>query len=102
MKKTYGLREWWKRVEDEMEMPINEVIRLFIKDRYSRKMTSEVLEIDPKTLKRYCDRKKIKFPDRLDLREECKPKGGIRGIVRNPWGRGGKPKKGRNKKLKRN
>jgi len=102
MKKKYGLRQWQKRVEDEFEMPFDVLIKLFIKDKYSRKMAAEVMEIDKDTLKRYCTRNKIKFPDRLDLREECKPKGGIKGIVRNPWGRGGKPKKGRNKKLKRN
>jgi uncharacterized protein YlaI len=89
----YGLRKWQQRVEAEFEMPLKEVIRLFIKDGYSRNMAAATMEIDKDTLKRYCLKNKITFPDRMHLRDECKPRCFKRGIVRNPWGRKGKPKK---------
>lgn len=98
---SYGLHEWKKRVEDEFEMPVKEVVRLFIKDRYSMRLAAETMGIDVETLKRYCQNKKISFPKRIDLRDECKPKPGVFGLVRNPWGRKGKPKKKRKLKQKK-
>ena len=98
--KRYGLHEWKKRVEDEFEMPVREVVRLFIKDRYSMKMAAATMEIDVETLKRYCLRKNVKFPDRINLRDECKPRPLKLGIIRNPWGVKGKPKKKLLKKQK--
>lgn len=97
----YGLRQWQQRVENDFEMPLKELIRLFIKDRYSRNMAADTMEIDRNTLKRYCLRNKITFPDRMHLRDECKPRCFKQGIVRNPWGRKGKPKK-RTRKSKPN
>ena len=98
--RSYGLREWQQRVEEEFEMPLKELIRLFIKDRYSRNMAADTMEIDRGTLRRYCLRNKIVFPDRMSLRDECKPRCFKKGIVRNPWGRKGKPKKRKSRQKK--
>ena len=96
----YGLRQWQQRVEEDFEMPLKELIRLFIKDRYSRNMAADTMEIDRGTLRRYCLKNKIVFPDRMSLRDECKPRCFKKGIVRNPWGRKGKPKKRKSRQKK--
>jgi hypothetical protein len=97
--KQYRLTEWKKKLEDDFEMPVRELVRLFIKDRYSMKMAAATMGIDVDTLRRYCRQHKMSFPDRINLRDECKPKPNKLGIVRNPWGCKGKPKKRKRKAI---
>lgn len=76
---------WKERIREEYEMPARQVICLFAKDRYSKWFTAKVLNISVNTLKAYCARNGIQFPDRINLREDCKPKPW--GKVNNPLGR---------------
>lgn len=91
-KRTYTKYEWKERVSAEFEMPVRELVELFISDKYSMAMTAKTIGIDVDTLKRFCVPRGIKFPDRMDLRPDCKPKSHKKGRINNPWGSKGKPK----------
>jgi hypothetical protein len=87
---TFKKHEWKRRIRHEFDEPAKMVIISFAKQGYSKLLTAGAIGITAQTLRNYANREKIKFPDRDELREECKPKPRKLGIVRNPWGRRGK------------
>jgi hypothetical protein len=91
--------KWRKRVSDEFGAKVKVVIakvkvviQSFADSGYSKLLCAGAIGITTQTLLRYCRENDIKFPDRIDLRDECKPKPGKRGYTNNPYGRAGKPK----------
>lgn len=87
------MKPYWKqRIRKEFEAPAREVIQSFADDGYSKRLTAGAIGITTQTLLKYCRKEGISFPDRNNLREECKPKPyGLKGKINNPWGRRGKP-----------
>ena len=86
-----GINNNWKQqIRKEFDAPAKEVIQSFADDRYSKRLTAGAIGITLQTLIRYCRENNISFAARIDLREECKPKPRVKGIVRNPFGRRGK------------
>jgi hypothetical protein len=81
---------WKQRIKQEFGEPAKAVIISFARDGYSKRLTAGALGINGQTLLAYCRQENISFPDRQHLREECKPKPHVKGIVRNPWGSKGK------------
>ena len=81
---------WKQRIKQEFGEPAKIVILSFARDGYSKRLTAGAIGITGQTLLAYCRREGIEFPERKDLREECKPKPSVKGLVRNPWGRAGK------------
>ncbi len=90
---------WRQEVRQEFGAPAKEVILSFATSGYSKELTAPAIGISKQTLLRYCRKENIKFPKRIDLRPECKPKPRVKGIVRNPWGRRGKNEKEDNRHL---
>jgi hypothetical protein len=82
---------WKQRIRKEFETPTRDLIQSFADDGYSKRLTAGAIGITVQTLLNYCRKENIQFPSRKDLREECKPKPRKLGIVRNPFGRRGKP-----------
>lgn len=83
---------WRQRIKKEFGVPARVVIESFANDGYSKRLTAGAIGITTQTLRNYCRRENINFPDRNNLREECKPKPyGLKGKINNPWGRRGKP-----------
>ena len=83
--------KWRHRVSIEFDAPVKIVIQSFADSGYSKRLCAGAIGIHTQALLRYCRENNIKFPDRINLREECKPKPGKRGYSNNPWGRNGKP-----------
>jgi len=98
-KMNYKKHLWRRRLCDEFGITVKELILSFATEGYSMRLTIGALGINMETLRNYCRREGIQFPDRAHLRAECKPRPGAsaKGHINNPWGRAGKPfKKGKN------
>jgi hypothetical protein len=93
---TNDVKHKWKTiVRREFGAPAKVVIKSFAESGYSKRLTAAALEINRQTLRVYCIKEGIVFPSRNDLRDECRPRpcpSSMKGTVRNPWGRAGKPK----------
>ena len=88
---TFAKYQWQDRVRHEFGVvSIKQFVQQSANDHWSMAATALMMDIRPETLKRYCRIKDIRFPGRMELREDCKPKPLKKGIVRNPWGRKGK------------
>jgi len=87
---TFKKHEWQQRIRHEFDAPARTVIISFAESGYSKELTAPVIGITKQTLLAYCRREGIKFPDRINLRPECKPRPSKKGIVRNPYGCKGK------------
>lgn len=87
-----GKHLWRQRIRNEFGSPARDVIHSFADDGYSKLLCAGAIGITTQTLLKYCRDNDIKFPDRINLRSECKPRPGKYGIVNNPWGVKGKPK----------
>jgi hypothetical protein len=77
--------DWPRRIRAEYSMPAKEVIKLYARDKYSMWFTAGCLGISVNTLKAYCVREGIAFPNRMELREDCKSR--PFGNCNNPLGR---------------
>ncbi len=71
---TFKKHQWQRRISHEFNKPAKEVIISYATDGYSKRLTAGALEINTQTLRNYANREGIKFPERNELREECKPK----------------------------
>jgi hypothetical protein len=89
---VFTKHQWQDRVKHEFGVDsVKQFVQESAADRWSMKTTALMMSIQPETLKRYCRIKNIEFPDRMQLRDDCKPKPLKKGIIRNPYGRKGKP-----------
>ena len=89
---VFAKHQWQERVKHEFGISsVKQFVMESAADRWSMKTTALMMSIQPETLKRYCGIKNIKFCERAQLRDDCKPKPLKKGIVRNPWGAKGKP-----------
>jgi hypothetical protein len=89
---TYNTHQWQQRIRAEYDMSAKEVIKLFARDRYSKRLTAATLEIGLSLLTRYAKQEGIVFYGKNELRPECKghgygyPKGRKREKPSNPNG----------------
>lgn len=83
--------KWRHRISIEFGVPAKILIQSFADSGYSKRLCAGAIGIGTQALLRYCREHNIQFPDRINLRDECKPKPGKRGYSNNPWGRNGKP-----------
>jgi len=89
---VFAKHQWQERVKQEFGVDsVKQFVMESAADHWSMKTTALMMSIQPETLKRYCNIKNIEFPERKNLRDDCKPKPLKKGVVRNPWGRKGKP-----------
>lgn len=75
--------EWQRRIRHEFEAPAKIVITSYSESGYSKRLTAASIGITMQTLVNYCRRENINFPNRSQLRSECKPHG-------NGWPKGKK------------
>ena len=78
---------WKKRVREEFDMPVLELVMSFARDGYSKRLTAGAMGISPQTLRVYCSNVGVAFNNQAEMRHECKPRPRKKGIVRNPSGR---------------
>lgn len=90
---THDIKHKWKAIiRREFGAPARVVIQSFADTGYSKRLTAGALGINRQTLRVYSQKHGIVFPTRNELRDECIPRpSNMKGKVRNPWGRAGKP-----------